>query len=65
MLRKGTFSPERIMKGFVLMTDNSCSKFRYGIEDNLFRHQILNESTSFLRKDILLKMIIVVHRFGI
>ena len=46
------------------MTDNSCNKFCYGIEVNLFRRQILNDITSFLRKDVLLKMIIAVHRFG-
>ena len=38
------------MKGLVLMTDNSCSKFRFSVEDNLFRHQILNDSTFFFFK---------------
>ena len=42
------------------MTDNSCNKFRY---------LILNTNTAFflffLTKEILLKMIMAVHRFGI
>ena len=38
------------------MTDNSCNKFRY---------RILNDNTFFLKKEILLKMIMAVHRFGI
>ena len=35
-----------LMKGLVLMTDNSCNKFRFVVEDNLFPHQILNDRTS-------------------
>ena len=39
------------------MTDNSCSKFGY---------RILNDNTFFfLTKEILLKTIMAVHRFGI
>ena len=38
------------------MTDNSCNKFRY---------RILNDNTFFLKKEILLKTIMAVHRFGI
>ena len=38
------------------MTDNSCNKFRY---------RILNDNTFFLTKEILLKTIMAVHRFGI
>ena len=53
-----------LMKGLVLMTDNSCNNFRFGVEDNLFCHQILNDSTFFFKKEILLKTIIAVHRFG-
>ena len=44
------------MKGLILMTDNSCNKFRY---------RILNDSTFVLTKEILLKTIMAVHRFGI
>ena len=39
------------MKGLLLMTDNSCNKFRYGI---------LNDNTFFLKKKILLKTIMAV-----
>ena len=39
-----------------MMTDNSCNKFRY---------RILNDNTFFLKKEILLKKIMAVHRFGI
>ena len=38
------------------MTDNSCNKFRY---------RILNDNTFFLKKEILLKTIMAVQRFGI
>ena len=44
------------MKGLILMTDNSCNKFRY---------RILNNTFFFLTKEILLKTIMAVHRFGI
>ena len=44
------------MKGLLLMTDNSCNKFCY---------RILNDNISFLKKEILLKTIMAVHRFGI
>ena len=45
------------MKGLLLMTDNSCNKFRYRIlKDNTF---------FFSKKEILLKTIKAVHRFGI
>ena len=46
------------MKGLLLMTDDSCNKFRY---------RILNDNTFFffLKKEILLKTIMAVHRFGI
>ena len=37
------------------MADNSCNKFRY---------RILNDNTFFLKKEILLKTIMAVHRFG-
>ena len=51
---KGHFRLTRyLMKGLVLMTDNSCNKFCFGVEDNLFRHRILNNI--FLKKEILLK----------
>ena len=41
------------------MTDNSCNKFRYRIlNDN-------NTAFFFLTKEILLKTIMAVHRFGI
>ena len=53
------------MNGLVLMTDNSCDKFHFCVEDNWFRHRILNDSTFFLKKEILLKTIIAVHRFDI
>ena len=39
------------MKGLELRTDNSCNKFRFSAEDNLFRHQILNDSTRFFFKE--------------
>ena len=41
--------------------------FRFGVEDNLFRHRILKDSTFFFffKKEVLLKTIIAVHRFGI
>ena len=38
------------------MTDDSCNKFRY---------RILNNNTFFLKKEILLKTIMAVHRFRI
>ena len=44
------------MKGLILMTHNSCNKFRY---------RILNDNTFFLTREILLKTIMAVHRFGI
>ena len=44
------------MKGLILMTHNSCNKFHY---------RILNDNTFFLTREILLKMIMAVHRFGI
>ena len=47
MPHKETFLPEK--GGLVLMTDNSCNKFRFGVEDNLFCHQTLNDSTSFYK----------------
>ena len=53
------------MKGLLLITDNSCNKFRFGVEDNLFRHKILNGNTVFLKKELLLKTIMAVHRIGI
>ena len=47
------------MKGLILMTDNSCNKFRYRIlNDNTF-------SFFFLTKEILLKTIMAVYKFGI
>ena len=50
---KGHFRLNRdLMKGLLLMTDNSCNKFRY---------RILNDN----KKEILLKTIKAVHRFGI
>ena len=52
------------MNGLVLMTDNSRDKFRFCVEDNWFRHIIINDSTFFLKKE-LLKTIIAVHRFDI
>ena len=45
------------MKGLILMTDNSCNKFCYRILNNTFFF--------FLTKEILLKTIMAVHRFGI
>ena len=39
------------MKGLVLMRDNSCSKFCFDVEDNLFRHRILNDNTCFFFKE--------------
>ena len=61
------------MKRLLLTTDKSCNKFRFGVEDNLFRHLhvILNDNTClfifffFFKKEILLKTIMAVHRFGI
>ena len=45
---------------------NFRGKFRFCVEDNWFRHRILNDSTFFfLKKEILLKTIIAVHRFDI
>ena len=44
------------MKGLLLMTDDSCNKFRY---------RILNNNIFFLKKEILLKTIMAVHRFCI
>ena len=48
------------LKGLILMTDDSCNKFRY---------RILNDNTAFffffLTKEILLKTIMAVHMFGI
>ena len=38
------------------MTDNFCNKIRY---------RILNDNTFFLTREILLKTIMAVHRFGI
>ena len=43
------------MKGLLPMTDNSCNKFRY---------RILNDNTFFLKKEILLKMIMTVYRLA-
>ena len=54
-----------LMQGLVLMTDYSYNKFHFGVEDNLFCLRILNDCTVFLKKKILLKMIIAVHWFGI
>ena len=54
---KGHFRLDRDL----MMTDNSCKTFRLGV----LGHQILNDNTSFLKKEILLKTIIAVHRFGI
>ena len=54
---KGHFRLNRdLMKGLLLMTDDSCNKFRY---------RILNDNTFFLKKEILLKTTMTVHRFGI
>ena len=47
------------------MTENYCDKFRFCVEDNWFCHRILNNSIFFLKKEILLKTIIAVHRFDI
>ena len=44
------------MKRLLLMTDNSCNKFCY---------LILNDNTFFFKKEILLKTIMAVLRFGI
>ena len=47
------------MNGLALMTDYSCNKFRFDVEENLFHHRILNDSTFFfffLQIEILLKM---------
>ena len=41
------------MKGLL---DDSCNKFRY---------RILNENTFLLKKEILLKTIMAIHKFGI
>ena len=47
------------------MTDNSSNKFRFGVEDNLFTPNSKPQNFFFLKKEILLKKIIAVHRFGI
>ena len=48
------------MNGLALMTDYSCNKFCFDVEDNLFHHRILNDSffcfDFFLQIEILLKM---------
>ena len=45
------------MKGLLVMIDNSCNKFRYRILKRQF--------IFFLKKEMLLKTIMAVHRFGI
>ena len=61
---KGHFRLNRdLMKGLILMTDNSCNKFRYRIlNDNTFIFLFIY---FFLTKEILLKTKMAVQRFGI
>ena len=39
------------MEGLVLTTDNSCNKFRFGVEKILFRHRMLNDNTLKKQKE--------------
>ena len=41
-----------LMQGSVLMTDYSCKKFRFCVEDNLLCLRILNDSTFFKERNI-------------
>ena len=61
---KGHFRLNReLMQGLILMTDYSCKKFCFGVEDNLFCLRILNDGTFFLKEGNIARNI-TVYWFG-